>query len=192
MIDGMRMTRLISRWNYQQWIIESYYDDFEDLRKYFPNKSDNRKEVTATNNGYQYYFDAEQIEEASNTIKDRANELLTEFKSPIRCGDLSRSWSIQYDVNGWQAMHNHALPYKIISCVLHFDTRESENTSDGAFYAVLPEVDGTNHLHVFPYWAGKFLVLEGNIYHGAYPTTKERDIMVFDYHMEILNDPNTE
>ena len=184
------MTRLLTRWNYQSWIIESHYDDFESLRKYFPKKSDNRKEVTATNGGYQFYFEQDQISEASNKIRDRANELLTEFDSPIRCGDLSRSWSIQYDKGGWQAMHNHAMPYKIVSCVLHFDTNNSDDTSAGAFYAVMPEVDGTNHLHVFPYWAGKLLVLEGNIYHGAYPTAEERDIMVFDYHMEVLNDPN--
>lgn len=183
------MTRLISRWNYQNWIIESHYDDYEDLRKYFPDKSDNRKEVTATNGGFQYYFSSEEVEQASEMVKLRANELLTEFKSPVRCGELSRSWSIQYDKGGWQALHNHAEKYKIISCVLHFDTNEVDhNTSDGAFYAVLPEVDGTNHLHVFPYWAGKLIVLEGNVYHGAYPTTTERDIMVFDYRMEILND----
>ena len=185
------MTRLLSSWNYSKWIIETHLDNIEDYRSYIPNNNDNRTIETATNNGYQHYF-GDEIQPLAEIVRNRANSVLAEMQSPVRAGDLDKSWSIQYEKGGWQAMHNHADPFTIISCIIYFDTNPSENTSAGALYAMLAEPDGSENVLVFPYWAGKMIMIEGNVFHGTYPTEDTRDIMVFDFKQEIINDPNNE
>lgn len=182
------MTKLHTSWNFNKWIIESHLDNYQDLEKFFPEKKDNRQIETATNGGYQYYYSDTEINEAADVVRTRINDILSEQEAPIRAGELSKSWSIQYEPGGWQAMHNHAMPYKIISAVLNFSDREGDDTSEGAFYAMLPDIDGSSEIKVFPHWAGKLIISEGNIFHGSYPCRGDRNIMVFDFHQEILND----
>lgn len=188
------MTRLLSAFNFQQWIIESDFPGHEKLEYLFDGLEDNRapNQTTATNNGIQhYYYDNEEIKNVADMVRTRTNELLAEQESPVHAGELDKAWTITYNPGGWQALHNHAHRYNIVSTVLYFDTNENENTSDGAFYSVFSEPDGEQIVQVCPYWAGKFLVLEGSVHHGAYPTTSTRRCLIIDFKQEIHDNTNT-
>ena len=184
------MTRLHSAWNFQQWIIESDFPDYQQFEYLFDGLEDNRDgRTTATNNGIQHYYTNEELKPIADIVKERTNQLLIEQESPVRAGEIDHGWAITYGPGGWQALHNHAYRYSIITTCLYFDTNENENTSDGAFYSVFSEPDGDNLCAVFPYYAGKFLVAEGAVMHGAYPTSKTRRTLVIDFKQEI-NEPN--
>ena len=191
-IMGNQMTRLLSAFNFQQWIIESDFPNYEQFEYLFDGLQDNRDGFnTATNNGIQHYYKNDEIESVANKVRDRVNELLKDQQSPVSAGELDKAWTITYNPGGWQALHSHAYRYNIISSVLYFDTNENEDTSDGAFYGVFSEPDGEQIVQVCPYWAGKFLVMEGAVYHGAYPTTSTRRCLIIDYKQEV-NDTNKE
>jgi len=181
---------LHSSWNFQKWIIEAYLEEYEELQKLFPNDKDNRTFDTATNNGYQYYFKKGEIAEAEDIVRKKINNMLQEMQAPIRAGEIDKSWSVRYKKHGWQALHNHAEQYKVISAVLNFSDRveDETDTSSGAFYSVLPDVDGNSTLKIFPHYPGLLIVSEGNIFHGSYPTKHIKDVMVFDFLQEIVDD----
>lgn len=186
------MTRLLSAFNFQQWIIESDFPNYEQFEYLFDGLEDNRDGFnTATNNGIQHYYKNDEIKDVADKVKERVNELLAEQQSPVSAGELDKAWTITYNPGGWQALHSHAYRYNIISSVLYFDTNEKEDTSDGAFYSIFSEPDGEQMVQVCPYWAGKFLVMEGAVYHGAYPTTSTRRCLIIDFKQEV-NDLNKE
>ena len=186
------MTRLLSAFNFQQWIIESDFPNYEQFEYLFDGLEDNRDGFnTATNNGIQHYYKNDEIKDVAEKVRERVNELLIEQQSPVSAGELDKAWTITYNPGGWQALHSHAYRYNIISSVLYFDTNENEDTSDGAFYSIFSEPDGEQMVQVCPYWAGKFLVMEGAVYHGAYPTTSTRRCLIIDFKQEV-NDSNTE
>jgi hypothetical protein len=188
----IQMTRLLSAFNFQQWIIESDFPGHEKLEYLFDGLEDNRDGfTTATNNGIQHYYKNEDIASVADLVRIRTNQLLVEQQSPIVAGELDKAWTITYNPGGWQALHSHAYRYNVISTVMYFDTNENENTSDGAFYAVFSEPDGEQIVKVCPYWAGKFLVMEGAIQHGAYPTTSTRRCLIIDFKQETHDNTNT-
>lgn len=187
------MTRLLSAFNYQQWVIESDFPGHEKLEYLFDGLEDNRApdQTTATNNGIQHYYNNEEIKDVADMVRTRTNELLAEQQSPVSAGELDHAWTITYNPGGWQALHSHSYRYNIISTVLYFDTNESENTSNGALYSIFSEPDGDQLVHVYPYWAGKFVVMEGAIFHGAYPTTSTRRCLIIDFKQSINDNTDT-
>jgi|TARA_B110000305_G_scaffold185699_1_gene206715 hypothetical protein len=188
------MTRLLSAFNFQQWAIESDFPGYEKLEYLFDGLEDNRDsdQTTATNNGIQHYYNNEEIKDVADIVRTRTNELLAEQQSPVSAGELDHAWTITYNPGGWQALHSHSYRYNIISTILYFDTNESENTSNGALYSIFSEPDGDQLVQVYPYWAGKFVVMEGAIFHGAYPTTSTRRCLIIDFKQEIHDNTNTE
>jgi len=188
-ISEIQMTRLLSAFNFQQWVIESDFPNHEKLEYLFDGLEDNRAtdQTTATNNGIQHYYNNDEIKDVAEQIRKRTNELLAEQQSPVSAGDIDHAWTITYNPGGWQALHSHSYRYNIISTILYFDTNESENTSNGALYSIFSEPDGDQLVHVYPYWAGKFVVMEGAIFHGAYPTTSTRRCLIVDF-KQVIND----
>lgn len=187
------MTKLHSAFNFQQWIIESDFQEYKDFEYLFDGLEDNRapNQTTATNLGIQHYYTNDEIAPVANVLRKRANEILKEQNAPVHCGDIDHGWAITYGPGGWQALHSHSYRYNIISTILYFDTNESENTSNGALYSILSEPDGDQLVSVFPYWAGKFILMEGAVFHGAYPTTTTRRALIIDFKQEINDEPNT-
>lgn len=181
------MSRIVSSFNGTKWLAELSYKNYKDFLYLFDNHTDNRTYDTATNNGSQYTYNNSEIESVANILRDYVNHNLLSLGASIEATDLVISWTIKYNKNGWQAIHNHASPGEIISCILYFDTNETDNHSDGAFYAVMPELDGEQFVHVCPYWAGKMILLDGSVWHGSYPTQAERRILVIEYEQKKLN-----
>ena len=181
------MSRVINSAYEYKWLIETVYPDFEGLLPLFDNHTDNRKKDTATNNGTQFYYSNDETIYFAQDIKNYINYVFLNLGSPITAGNLVNCWSIKYNKHGWQALHNHARPGEIISCILYFDTNETDNHSDGAFYAVMPEADGEQFVHVCPYWAGKMVLIDGSVWHGSYPTQAERRILAIEYEQKKLN-----
>lgn len=184
------MTRLHSAFNFQQWVIESDFPNHQQFEYLFDGLEDNRGDKnTATNKGIQHYYTVDEIGSVANIVRERVNAILQEQEAPVRAGDVDSAWTITYGPGGWQALHNHAYRYHIISTVLYFDTNENDDTSDGAFYSIFSEPDGDQLVQVYPYWAGKFILAEGAVFHGAYPTSTTRRTLVIDFKQEI-NEPN--
>jgi len=172
--------RLTTRWHHHLWILETHMEDLADFDERIRGLSDNRPSPTATNGGTQHYFGPE-IGDLADRVRSRAQWALDEFGGNALLGDLDRSWTVTYEPGGWQALHNHARGGTICTVTLNLDTNPSEDTSRGALHAVLPDTDGSTHLVTMPYWRGKLTLMEGSIYHGAYPTEAARRILVFDY-----------
>ena len=182
------MTQLHSSFNFQQWVIESDFPDYQQFEYLFDGLEDNRDDMnTHTNNGIQHYYEVDEIDSITNTVRQRANEILQEQNAPMRVGNADSAWTITYGPGGWQALHNHAYRHHIITTVLYFDTNESNNMHDGAFYSMFSEPNGDQFCQVFPYWAGKFILAEGAMFHGAYPTTTTRRTLVIDFIPEYIN-----
>jgi len=181
------MSRVINSAYEYKWLIETVYPDFEGLLPLFDNHKDNRTYDTATNGGTQYTYKTSEIEKVADILRDHVNYSFRYLNHPVEATDFIIGWSIKYQKHGWQAMHNHSRPGEVVSCVLYFDTNETENNSDGAFYAVMPDTDGEQFVHVCPYWAGKMILLDGSVWHGSYPTQAERRILVLEFEQKNLN-----
>ena len=183
------MTQLHSSFNYQQWVIESDFPNHQQFEYLFDGLKDNRDDMnTHTNKGIQHFYKVDEIESVANIVRQRVNEILQEQKAPIKAGDIDSAWTITYGPGGWQALHNHAYKNHVISSVLYFDTNENDNANDGAFYNIFSEPNGGQFVQVYQYWPGKFILAEGAVFHGAYPTSTTRRTLVIDFKQETHND----
>ena len=169
--------------NHQKWVIETQLPDWEDTLKYWNEATDvTNVDETASNNAEQVYFKNDEGTELADYLRNYVNALLQDMGAPVRAGETKIAWTLEYFTGGWQAIHNHADQYKSISCVLCVEGQEDS----GTFYAMLPDVDGTQEVAVIEQLPGTLIISEGNVWHGAYPCTVNKKVYVFDFLQVIL------
>ena len=175
--------------NHQRWIIETQFPDWQETLPYWTEATDICNiDETASNVSMQSYFKQTEGIALATCLRDYVNLLLTDIKAPIRAGATKVAWTLEYKTNGWQAAHNHSDPYTVISCVLCLEGKKDS----GTFFALLPESDGTQQIITIDQVPGTLIIVEGDVWHGAYPCTTGKKVYVFDFWQEILsNDINT-
>tara|TARA_B100001094_G_C17981929_1_gene695649 strand:- start:57 stop:689 length:633 start_codon:yes stop_codon:yes gene_type:complete len=195
-------------WDDKFWLLTS--DDkaayiIKNFKHYFYD-SENNVKVTAgetnTHRGAQTYFKKNEARDLEDFLTSYVNSKLKEHNYPFILDDnpfqrealdrpalLGSRWKIQYQPGGWQGAHNHQTAgdqevdgetYTMISVVTYFNN-PGLATQDGYLYSIFPEKDGTmQKIEVEPS-AGKVLIMSGNLFHGIYPTSVERNIIVMDF-----------
>lgn len=173
------MKNFYSAFNYQQWLFHDDYPDTQSFLDLFPIEDNTGLGDTATNSGVQHYYDVNLFETRAAHVRQWVNTQLESVQAPVRADRLLNAWSIEYSDGGWQALHNHAVPYRVISTVLYIK-------GTGDYYSVLTEPDGTSTVVNFPTPAGTAVVTEGSVPHGAYPQLA-RQIVVFDFEQSVAS-----
>jgi hypothetical protein len=101
------------------------------------------------------------------------------------------SWFIDYDVGGWQSMHQH--DPNCITQILYLDStphlqeeHEGKDTVPGSMYAVVAGGGKEPVYRSFYSWPGRCIIMKGDVWHGVYPvrSTPRRSIVI-DY-MKVL------
>lgn len=176
-------TKIHSSHNHQKWIIETALPDWQDKLKYWNDATGvTNVDETASNTAKQVYFKNDEGKELADYLRRYINALLTDVGAPIRAGETAIAWTLEYFPGGWQAIHNHGAPYKVITSVLCLEGAEGS----GTFYAMLPDPEGTQTIVLIDQVPGTLIISEGDVWHGAYPCTVGKKVFVFDFKQEIL------
>lgn len=163
---------------------------------------------TNTHKGAQTYFKANEARDVEDFLVEFVNSKFKEHnypyflddnpmqrEAPDRAAIMGSRWKIKYQPGGWQGAHQHqtgqdveidGIWYSMISVVVYFNN-PGLATQDGYLYSLFPEKDGmVQKIEIEPA-AGKVLVMSGNLFHGIYPTTVERNIIVMDFAAKRLD-----
>lgn len=169
-----------------RWIVETYAPMWQEYEKLFDNEHPNLVEPgrSTTVNGYQIPHTIEETKNIANFIIDKTNSVLKDGDVPCTVHNHIQSWSIRYFPGGWKGMHNHAKGVTGCTAVLYFDDIQDQPNDEGAFYAVLQDVQGETYVQWWQPTPGKLLIMDARIWHGAYPTLDERRVMVFDFEVD--------
>ena len=163
---------------------------------------------TNTHNGDQTYFNRNEALDVENFLIDFVNSKFKEHNYPLILDDnpfqkeapdrpvlTGSRWKIQYKPGGWQGAHQHQTSedavykdqkYTMVSVVTYFNN-PGLATQDGYLYSIFPEKNGNIEKIEIQPAAGKVLIMSGNLFHGIYPTTVERNIIVMDFVAKRLN-----
>lgn len=202
------MTPTHQSWDGKFWLIANtdYASQILQKFKYHFNDFDNKiaRGMTNTHKGDQVYFkhdEALDVEEflikyVNKVFKDTAMPYILEDNpfqedAPDRPALLHARWKIRYEEGGWQGAHQHQTGldepgYTMISVVVYFSNPGPE-VQDGSLYTIFPEKNGMIRNRVIDPSAGKVIIMSGNLFHGTYPTTTQRDILVMDFVAKKVN-----
>lgn len=185
--------KLISANN--RWLIETkfpYIDKFEPL---LYKGGEDYSYKSLTNFGSQRDLPIDENQELVECLIEQTNKEFNEQGMPCVAHTAIRIWNIIYREHGYQCMHTHSdeghyniMESKkgILSIVISFDTiPNSQADYNGCLYALLPEPDGTMHYKPIPSIRGKMVIFDAAVWHGVYPTTQERRVLVCDLEYEL-------
>ena len=196
------MTPTYQSWDGKYWFIENtdYASQILKKFKYHFDDFDNKiaRGVTNTHKGDQVYFQHNEALDVEEFLIKYVNKLFKDAEMPYVLEDnpfqiealdrpalMHARWKIRYESGGWQGAHQHQTGadepgYTMISVVMYFSNPGLE-VQDGSLYTIFPEKDGMVKNKVLNPSAGKVVVMSGNLFHGTYPTTTQRDIIVMDF-----------
>ena len=170
------------------WLLEYTPDNPMSVVKAFSKyvSTKHKSEVeNYTKNGIQHHFEKNEALDCQNWIETQIKNLFNHFGYKKKITGLSSKWSIKYSAGGWQGLHAHGREYnhtKIITAVLYFNS-PSSSIGDGNLITVWPKEDIVTWSEISPS-PGKLVVMSGNLVHGVYPTTTDRNIIVMDFFID--------
>lgn len=167
-----------------KWAIETTYPQWQTtLENWNQATRSVEADLVASNVAQQTYFEDDEGIELTNDIRDYVNTHLSTHSAPFKLGERLLAWNIEYMENGWQAIHNHSPAGKSVSVVLCVEGK----VGSGIFYFILPEPDGSINVKTIEQLPGTLIVLDGDVWHGAYPCTTNKKVFVFDFELDNLS-----
>ena len=106
---------------------------------------------------------------------------------PIKNLKFKKSWWLNYPVGAYSGLHSH-IPGPQLTAVLFLTTCKTtlEYPLAGSLNT-LSNADGQITYEQHQCVAGDVVIMDGNVYHGTYPTLDERKVFVCDFDYEIIN-----
>lgn len=192
-------------WDKKFWLIETKQNSaalIKAFSKYFDYYKQN-KDLLSASGDMQKYFDKDEALEVEEYLTKLISKKFIEHDIPLKLNgnqsylekDKHRSvmlgsrWMIKYQEGGWQSLHQHQ-KYEndnqvLISCVMYFNAA-GPKLKDGCFVSIFPEKDGTIKWEEISPTPGTIVIMSGNVVHGAYPTSTDRNIIVMDFIAEKI------
>lgn len=195
-----------------QWIFSGIYPDYKELEFLYEELKSNKDIhlTTSTVRGKQTLLKEEiwrqqrgryqeWILDSFATLQCPIVEIMyrnfNEIEVPTDIDVTETAWIIEYEEHGHQTGHFHSTERmhqnnpRFGSSVLFFDKIEptEEYKSNGCLWTILQDPKGYTFQHMFHPDPGRCVVMDDRVFHGAYPTTKTRRCLVwdFDYRVEF-------
>lgn len=189
-----------------QWLIDTEYTEYQDLLPLVEsNPNTEYSNETVAFNARQYplwsdpvvaqtvkhkqyrdnYVQHPAWEEATRGIFEWTKRRLKRNKIDLNFVPTI-SWSMEYGAGGWQSMHTHDSDCITQIFYLDGEINQDPNISAkenawGSMYAFLTKGDKPIYKS-FSSWAGRCIILRGDIFHGVYPIkTLPRRTIIMDY-----------
>ncbi len=188
-----------------QFILDTYYKDFEDLKPFMDkDPSKDYSHETSSFNAWQFpmWRDpvlAKQISHRPYKDSDIDNNKdLEDIVQKIAKWTRKRlyenciyydiepavSWMMDYKEGGWQSIHSHGK--RCITQVIYTDAQKEDDTDGkgflhGAFYAFMTDGNPPCYKALLP-TPGKCIITKGDVFHGVYPVrSTPRKCLIIDY-----------
>jgi hypothetical protein len=172
------------------WALVTDYPDIDDLENYWDLKHERKdnSRYSYTNMGYQYNLTADDWhtrggKEFYNWLQEKFDSL----KLPFELGMIKEAWCNEYNENGFQTAHRHGTDVLnpnggLLTCVIYFDDVPllEGNEVNGCLYTFMPTPSGYQYYEEIPSKRGRVTVMNGEVWHGAYPTQHQRRCLVVD------------
>ena len=172
------------------WLIEllpeNPYSVIKAFKKDVSEKANSTLENYTSSLGIQYFYEEDEAIDCEKWIRSKIEKAFEAYNIKKKITKCTKKWSIKYPKGGWQALHAHGRKdthENIITSVLYFDGKEN-SVIDGALATVWPGDNNTMEWHETHTEPGKLIVMSGNLVHGAYPCSYERNIIVMDFWIE--------
>ena len=172
------------------WTLVTEYPDIDDLEEYWSLKESkkNLSQYTYTNSGYQFNITADEWNNLGGSkFYIWLQKKLEDLKLPFELGQIKEAWCNEYYKGGFQTCHRHGMdvldPFGgLMSCVIYFDDvpLEENNEVNGCLFTLMPTPSGYQHYEEIPSQRGRVTIMNGEVWHGAYPTQHQRRCLVVD------------
>lgn len=179
-----------------RWVIETTFPHIDKFEYLMNEGGEDYSYKSLTNFGSQRDLLLEDNNDFIEILIEQINKEFSEQNMPCKVVKPNRLWNITYKENGYQCMHAHTdeghynimeTKTGILSVVISFDTIPHDQTNYmGCLYALLPEPNGMMHYKIIPSIRGKMTIFDGAVWHGVYPTTQERRVLVCDMDYDLL------
>lgn len=186
------------------WMLVTDYPNIDDLETYWNLKSSRKDEskFSYTNMGYQFNLTADDWQQGpGKDFYPWLQEKFDALRLPFELTLIKEAWCNEYDINGFQTAHRHATDVLdptggVMSCVIYFDDVPllEENEVNGCLYTFMPVPSGYQYYEEIPSKRGRVTIMDGAVWHGAYPTLHQRRCLVVDIMYKFKddnNDPNS-
>ena len=172
------------------WMLVTEYPYIDDLEHYWSLKQSkqDKSQFTYTNMGYQYNLTADEWRNGGGSeFYIWLQEKLDSLKLPFELGAIKESWCNEYYKGGFQTAHRHGMdildPFGgLMSCVIYFDDvpQLEGNEVNGCLFTMMPSPSGHQNYEEIPSKRGRVTIMNGEVWHGAYPTQHPRRCLVVD------------
>jgi len=172
------------------WMLVTQYPHIDNLENYWNLKQskEDQSQFTYTNSGYQFNLTADEW----NTMGGSEfylwlQQKIDELRLPFELGAIKEAWCNEYYKGGFQTAHRHGMDILdpnggLMSCVIYFDDvpLEERNEVNGCLFTMMPTPSGYQHYEEIPSQRGRVTIMNGEVWHGAYPTQHKRRCLVVD------------
>lgn len=172
------------------WMLVSRYPHIDNLESYWDLKQEkeDQSQFTYTNSGYQFNLTADEWNTMGGSefyiwLQDKIDEL----RLPFELDAIKEAWCNEYYKGGFQTAHRHGMDILdpnggLMSCVIYFDDvpLEERNEVNGCLFTMMPTPSGYQHYEEIPSQRGRVTIMNGEVWHGAYPTQHKRRCLVVD------------
>ena len=160
---------------YNKFLIDTDCDFYSDFEQLFAEKGPDVSDTKLTYHGHQFdvigskLIDWKRLKDWTlSKIKDKG----------IKDIQILRAWCIDYQDNGYQALHKHGSTG--ISVVVSLDDQPKKDRI-GTLYTLIPD-DNDEMIHrEFKPHKGRTVIMTGEVWHGVYPSVYPRRTFVADY-----------
>ena len=172
------------------WMLVTQYPHIDHLENYWSLKQskEDQSQFTYTNSGYQFNLTADEW----NTMGGSEfyiwlQQKIDELRLPFELDAIKEAWCNEYYKGGFQTAHRHGMDILdpnggLMSCVIYFDDvpLEERNEVNGCLFTMMPTPSGYQHYEEIPSQRGRVTIMNGEVWHGAYPTQHKRRCLVVD------------
>lgn len=167
---------------FPNFVIETECDFYHELEPLFMDRGPDISDEKLTFNGYQFEVSDYR---ALDWKKIRDWTLQKIVLTGVTDIEILKAWCIDYNDDGYQAMHKHGVGS--LSIVISLDDQPTEGKT-GSLYT-LTYMGGENLTYKeYKPRKGMAVIMSGGVYHGVYPTKKPRRTFVVDYKIKGMKD----
>ncbi len=158
----------------KEWIIDTDCDFYNNFVELYSDKGVDVSDKKQTFLGHQW----DVIGSSSIDWKKLKDWVLEKIDPYVQDIEILKSWCIEYNDGGYQALHNHGIGH--LSMVVSLDDQPHEGKT-GTLYTLCPDKENKMVYKEFKPHKGRTVIMTGGVWHGVYPSKNPRRTFVADY-----------
>ena len=171
---------------YSQWRLTLHYQNYEKFLKCFELRKKEHRDtggsIVKYCEEYTYPDEVDPDKEFINFISNNVSNM------PFKNIKFEKSWWVDYPKYSYAGLHTHQ-PGKQFTAIMFLNTLEHDVDNPHAGYLhTIAYNNGQMVYNDYQPIAGNVVVIDGPIWHGTYPTLKDRKVFVCDFSYEINGD----